>query len=75
MQTLRTTARPIPTPRRWNIGLVFKRLLDTLAAADAGYRERRKMHRLTGEQLRDMGLTRDDAERGARWTAPAHWYR
>ena len=67
MQTrLTTTARPITATRRWSLGQILKTALDKIVAADAAYRERQKMRRLTDDMLSDMGSTRDEAERDAR---------
>lgn len=76
MQTrLTTTARPIATTRRWTLGQMVKAALDALVRADAAYRERQQMRRLTDDRLDDMGLTRAQADEAARWTAPAYWRR
>ena len=65
MTSLRTTVtRPAATSKPV-VGL-FRRMLDRVIAADAAYRERQKMRRLTDAQLHDMGMTRRDAETGGR---------
>ena len=52
------------------------RLLARILAAEALARSRRRLGRLDDHILRDIGLTRDQAESEAQrpiWDAPLHW--
>lgn len=62
MTILSQTARP--APRRLRDLIVS--LLVRLCEADAAYRQRVHLRRISDEHLADMGLTRADAERGGR---------
>lgn len=53
-------------------------LLPRLAAALRLRRERQQLSGLSATQLRDIGITRQEAEAEARrpaWDAPDHWHR
>ncbi len=65
MTSLRTTTTRPATIRNVFAGL-FRRTLDRLVAADTAWRERQKMRRLSDDMLRDMGMTRHDADTGGR---------
>jgi uncharacterized protein YjiS (DUF1127 family) len=57
-----------PAPRR--------RGLFGILALDSLRRQRNDLRNLTDEQLRDVGLTREQAQAEARrpvWDVPAHW--
>ena len=57
LKTIHTASRPaIDTPRTPLIAGLFHRLVE----ADRRYRERRALSRLSQDQLKDAGLTRDD---------------
>lgn len=60
--SLRTpAARLNPTLRDDPSKPLLLRLLDTIAAWDARYRDAHKLRNMTDERLADMGLTREDA--------------
>ncbi len=63
MQTQRSLTRPVHSPAR---GAFFARVLAWLIAADSAYRQRQHLRRLDDAALRDIGLTRRDAETGGR---------
>lgn len=53
-------------------------LLSRLGLLGPLYRQRRSLHRLSDDALRDIGLTRQQAESEAArpiWDVPAHWTR
>lgn len=79
MSTLRLalphTMRHLSALARLPAGLLA-RLLARLLAAQALARSRRSLGRLDDDILRDIGLTRAEAESEARrspWDAPMHW--
>lgn len=69
-ETFSQTSAPIaarPAPRRHLFGFL---------ALDSLRRQRNDLRKLTDEQLRDVGLTRAQADAEARrriWDVPAHW--
>lgn len=63
MQTQSSLTRPV---RRAARGSFFTRVLAWLIAADSAYRQRQHLRRLDDAALRDVGLTRRDAETGGR---------
>lgn len=55
---------------------VLSRLFGHLLAAEALARSRRSLERLDDHMLRDIGLTRAEAEEEAKrtlWDSPSHW--
>ncbi|WP_417524961.1 DUF1127 domain-containing protein [Marinovum sp.] len=63
MQTQRSLTRPLHRPAT---GSFLVRVLAWLVAADSAYRQRQHLRRLDDAALRDVGLTRRDAETGGR---------
>ena len=61
MLTHRSLPRPLHRPATRSI---LARVLGWLLAADGAYRQRQQMRRLSDAALRDMGLTRRDADTG-----------
>lgn len=68
------TTRPVTirrTSRPWAL-----RLMDRIVAANALHRQHQALLRLDDAMLRDIGLTRFEAETEANrpvWDAPNHW--
>ncbi len=71
---IRTEARPVAATSSLSVSALVKRLRLMLQVAS----ERRALARLDAAQLRDLGLTRDEAAAEASrpaWDAPANWTR
>ena len=65
-----------PTPIRTTVRPLALRLMDRLLAANALHRQHQALLRLDDALLRDIGLTRHEAESEANhrvWDAPTHW--
>ena len=71
--SIRTLTRSLPA-QRTGIKTIFANLLKF----EALWRQRQKLSQLDDAALRDMGISRADAQREARrvaWDVPSHWRR